>query len=69
LTCDTDSATPTTPLALAADPLLVWNYSVFGVIAFITGILVWISVYRLDADEDNLNNLAEGHMEDPNKKQ
>jgi len=55
-------------VALAADPLLVWNYSVFGVIAFITGILVWISVYRLDADEDNLNNLAEGHMEDPNKK-
>jgi len=56
-------------VALAADPLLVWNYSVFGVIAFITGILVWISVYRLDADEDKLNNLAEGHMEDPNKKQ
>jgi POT family proton-dependent oligopeptide transporter len=55
-------------VALAADPLLVWNYSVFGVIAFITGIFVWWSVYRLDADEDNLNNLAEGRMEDPNKK-
>ncbi len=55
-------------LALASDPLLVWNYSVMGVIAFITGILVWISVYRLDADEDRLNNLVEGNMEDPNKK-
>lgn len=55
-------------IALADDPLLVWNYGVMGVLAFVTGILMWLSVWRLDAQEDDLNNIAEGNMVDPNKK-
>ncbi|KAF9448066.1 hypothetical protein P691DRAFT_670187, partial [Macrolepiota fuliginosa MF-IS2] len=55
-------------VSLSADPLLVWNYGVMGVLAFITGILVWLTVYRLDADEDRLNNLTEGHMVNPTQR-
>lgn len=55
-------------VALSSDPLLVWNYGVMAVLAFITGILVWIAVWRLDTQEDALNNMAEGNMVDPNKK-
>jgi POT family proton-dependent oligopeptide transporter len=49
--------------ALSADPLLVWNYGVMGVLAAVTAVLVWFSVRGLDAKEDELNNLAEGHVE------
>ncbi|SJL09229.1 related to PTR2-Di-and tripeptide permease [Armillaria ostoyae] len=47
---------------LAEDPLLVWNYGTVGVIAGVSGVIVWLSVRSLDAKEDELNNLAEGHM-------
>lgn len=47
---------------LAEDPLLVWNYGTVGVIAAVSGVFVWLSVRSLDAKEDELNNLAEGHM-------
>jgi POT family proton-dependent oligopeptide transporter len=43
--------------------LLVWNYGVMAVLAAVTAILVWLSVRRLDAKEDELNNLAEGHVD------
>lgn len=33
-----------------------------GVIALVGGILFWLSVRKLDADEDRLNNLADGHF-------
>ena len=46
-------------LALSADPLLVWNYGTMGVIAGVAGVLFWISVRKLDAQEDVLNNLDE----------
>jgi POT family proton-dependent oligopeptide transporter len=39
-----------------------------GVLAFITGILVWLSVDKLDKEEDKLNQLDAGRMVDPNKK-
>jgi hypothetical protein len=39
-----------------------------GVLAFVTGIVVWISVAKLDGEEDKLNQLDVGHMEDPDKK-
>jgi len=55
-------------IALSDDPLLVWNYGVMGVIAFVTGILMWLSIWRLDAQEDSLNNIAEGNMVTPNRK-
>ena len=55
-------------IALSDDPLLVWNYGVMGVIAFVTGILMWLSIWRLDAQEDSLNNIAEGNMVTPPSK-
>ncbi|KAF7760085.1 hypothetical protein Agabi119p4_10761 [Agaricus bisporus var. burnettii] len=55
-------------VALARDPLLIWNYGVMAVLATLTGCLVWISVFKLDRQEDELNQLAEGRMVDPNKK-
>lgn len=48
--------------ALAADPLLVWNYGVMGVLAGVAGVLFWFSFSRLDKQEDQLNNLDEGHL-------
>jgi POT family proton-dependent oligopeptide transporter len=48
--------------ALSADPLLVWNYGVMAVLAFVTGVVFWWSVSDLDAKEDELNDLAAGHV-------
>ncbi|KAG7095396.1 hypothetical protein E1B28_006149 [Marasmius oreades] len=45
-------------VSLATDPLLVWNYGVMGVLAGIAGILFWLSVSKLDQQEDYLNNLS-----------
>ena len=47
---------------LSTDPLLVWNYGSFAVIAFLAGIGFWFSFRHLDAEEDNLNNLPTGHV-------
>jgi len=49
-------------VSLSADPLLVWNYGVMGVLALITGFVFWWSVSDLDANEDKLNNLSAGHV-------
>ncbi|KDR79530.1 hypothetical protein GALMADRAFT_243632 [Galerina marginata CBS 339.88] len=49
-------------VSLSADPLLVWNYAVMGVLAFVVGCLFWWSVKDLDAREDELNNMDEGHV-------
>jgi len=49
-------------VSLSTDPLLVWNYGVMAVLAGITGVLFWLSVRNLDAQEDILNNLGEGHV-------
>ncbi|KAG6908192.1 hypothetical protein DXG01_005781 [Tephrocybe rancida] len=45
-------------VALSSDPLLVWNYGVMAVLAGVTGVVFWIAVRKLDAREDELNNLA-----------
>ncbi|KAJ7728296.1 peptide transporter PTR2A [Mycena maculata] len=50
-------------VSLSADPLLVWNYGVMAALAATTSVLVWWSVRNLDAKEDELNNLAEEHVE------
>ncbi|TRM60942.1 PTR2-domain-containing protein [Schizophyllum amplum] len=50
-------------LPLVEDPMLVWNYGVVAVIAFVAGILYWLSVRKLDAQEDELNNMPEGHVD------
>ncbi|KAH9478248.1 putative peptide transporter ptr2 [Psilocybe cubensis] len=52
-------------VSLSGDPLLVWNYGVISVMIFVTGSLFWWSVRDLDAKEDELNNIPEGHMGAP----
>ncbi|KAJ5895131.1 hypothetical protein N7495_006822 [Penicillium taxi] len=47
---------------LSADPLLVWNYGLFAVLAGVGGVgFIW-QFWGLDKEEDELNNLAEGHV-------
>ncbi|KAF8920832.1 peptide transporter PTR2A [Mucidula mucida] len=50
-------------VSLSIDPLLVWNYGVMAVLAGCTGVVFWLVVRKLDAREDELNNLNEGHIE------
>ncbi|CAO1622437.1 unnamed protein product [Jaminaea pallidilutea] len=50
-------------LPLATDPLLIWNYGVFAVASFIGGILFWIAFRKLDAEEDDLNNIGVGQVD------
>ncbi|EKM53217.1 uncharacterized protein PHACADRAFT_259421 [Phanerochaete carnosa HHB-10118-sp] len=52
-------------VSLSTDPLLVWNYGVMGVLAFISGIIFWFQYRHLDQQEDELNMIDEGHMEGP----
>ena len=47
---------------LSTDPLLVWNYGSFAVIAGVAGILFYLQFRSLDRDEDMLNNLPSGHV-------
>ncbi|KAL0572866.1 hypothetical protein V5O48_009096 [Marasmius crinis-equi] len=51
-------------VALAEDPLLVWNYGSMAVLAAIAGVFFWISVRRLDSQEDQLNEMQAGHVDD-----
>ncbi|KAG9220199.1 hypothetical protein CCMSSC00406_0007106 [Pleurotus cornucopiae] len=51
-------------VALSADPLLVWNYGTMAVIATISGAVLWWLVRDLDRREDELNNMAEGHLDE-----
>ncbi|OAP54481.1 hypothetical protein AYL99_10929 [Fonsecaea erecta] len=47
---------------LSGDPLLIWNYGVFAVVAFIGGcIFIW-QFWSLDQQEDELNLLPEGFV-------
>jgi len=54
-------------VSLSADPLLVWNYGVMGVLAFVGGVCFWFQYRRLDQEEDHLNMLPVGHLEATNK--
>jgi POT family proton-dependent oligopeptide transporter len=45
---------------LSADPLLIWNYTVVGCLAFVGGTLFYLQFRHLDHEEDDLNNLPEG---------
>lgn len=47
---------------LSADPLLVWNYGVMGVLSAIGGVCFWFMYRQLDKDEDRLNQLPTGHL-------
>lgn len=44
-------------VALADDPLLVWNYGVVAVVAAIGGVLFWLDNKKIDSEEDKMNLL------------
>ncbi|EJF63722.1 oligopeptide transporter [Dichomitus squalens LYAD-421 SS1] len=50
-------------VSLSSDPLLVWNYGAMGVLAAVAGVIFWFQFRHLDAAEDELNNLDDGHYE------
>lgn len=47
---------------LSEDPLLVWNYLVLTVLAFVGGGLFWLQTCSLDAEDEQLNALAAGNV-------
>ncbi|KAI0674348.1 MFS peptide transporter [Trametes maxima] len=49
-------------VSLSEDPLLVWNYGVMGVLSFVAGTIFWFQYRHLDKQEDELNNINEGHL-------
>jgi POT family proton-dependent oligopeptide transporter len=49
-------------VVLAEDPLLVWNYGVVAVLAAAGGVFFWLNNYKLDREEDAMNNLAKGQF-------
>jgi POT family proton-dependent oligopeptide transporter len=49
-------------IELSEDPLLVWNYAVMAILAFIAGTIFWFQFRGLDKQEDELNFLPEGHV-------
>ncbi|KAI0653886.1 oligopeptide transporter [Cubamyces menziesii] len=51
-------------VSLSSDPLLVWNYGVMGVLAFIAGCIFWFQYRELDKQEDALNDISEGHLDE-----
>ncbi|KAL8286135.1 hypothetical protein RQP46_004623 [Phenoliferia psychrophenolica] len=44
---------------LATDPLVVWNYGVMGVLAFIGGVAFFFTFRNLDRAEDSLNAMGD----------
>ncbi|KAI0826573.1 oligopeptide transporter [Trametes gibbosa] len=50
-------------VTLSSDPLLVWNYGVMAVLAFVAGCIFWFQYRELDKQEDELNDIDEGHYE------
>jgi len=54
-------------VALATDPLLIWNYGVFAVLSFLGGVAFWFSFRKLDAEEDALNQLDAGGYQEPER--
>lgn len=46
-------------VSLSEDPLLVWNYAVVAILAFIGGILFWLHQRPTDKQEDTLNMLPD----------
>ncbi|KAL4893629.1 POT family-domain-containing protein [Aspergillus ambiguus] len=50
-------------VGLSNDPLLVWNYAVVAILAFIGGAGFWLTNYKLDHREDELNQLPESRYD------
>ncbi|RYP58228.1 hypothetical protein DL769_009052 [Monosporascus sp. CRB-8-3] len=51
---------------LSNDPLLVWNYTVIAVLAFLGGIGFWICFRHLDKEEDKWNTIAKSAFQGKN---
>ncbi|KAM0787985.1 hypothetical protein ACM66B_006187 [Microbotryomycetes sp. NB124-2] len=49
-------------LPLSEDPLLVVNYAVMAGVSFAAGVLFYALFYKLDREEDRLNELQEGRV-------
>jgi POT family proton-dependent oligopeptide transporter len=49
-------------VGLAADPLLIWNYGVVAILAFVAGTCFYFQFRNLDIHEDELNELPEGQV-------
>jgi len=50
-------------VGLSADPLLVWNYGVVTILAFVGCAGFWLTNYKLDREEDSLNMLPQSGYE------
>ena len=50
-------------VGLSRDPLLTWNYAVVAILAFVGAIGFWATNYKLDRDEDRLNNLPQSQFQ------
>ncbi|KAJ5569355.1 hypothetical protein N7450_011841 [Penicillium hetheringtonii] len=50
-------------VGLSEDPLLVWNYAVTAILAFVGCAGFWLTNYKLDREEDKLNLLPESGFE------
>ncbi|KAJ0416216.1 PTR2-domain-containing protein [Aspergillus carlsbadensis] len=50
-------------VGLSEDPLLEWNYAVVAILAFVGGIGFWLTNYKLDRQEDELNTLVQSRYE------
>lgn len=48
-------------VSLSEDPLLVWNYALVAILAFVGGILFWLHQRSTDAKEDALNMLPDSN--------
>ncbi|KAJ5587998.1 uncharacterized protein N7459_003763 [Penicillium hispanicum] len=50
-------------VGLSADPLLEWNYGVTAILAFVGCAGFWLTNYKLDREEDELNMLPSSRYE------
>ncbi|KAG6329500.1 hypothetical protein ID866_9589, partial [Astraeus odoratus] len=50
-------------VSLSTDPLLVWNYGSVAVLCGVAGVVFWMVFRGLNAEEDKLNNLGQGHFD------
>ncbi|KAI2713449.1 hypothetical protein CBS147332_5189 [Penicillium roqueforti] len=52
-----------TLIPLSRAPLLAWNYGIFAILTFVGGAVFIVQFWGLDKEEDELNNLPEGHVQ------
>lgn len=50
-------------IGLSEDPLLVWNYAVVAILAYLGAVGFWLTNRKIDREEDRLNMLAASSFE------